>query len=323
MPATQEINQVGKREDLSDALVFTNASKTPFVTMVSKGSKPGNTLLEFPIDQYAEPNTDGVVDGADVSMFQDEQEDRALLYARIQKVRRAPKVTDLAQSVSVQAGTPNPIAAAKAKALVELKFDIESVCLSDNESQEDAGSVPYKTRGLGVWLQATAQTDLPVPAAYRTASGQIYSSAIGSLTESLFRGLLQAKWQNTRNSGTLYAFCGSYVKNAITDYTRYEPTVSNYTNVRRFNSARPTTIETTVDIYKGDYDTVIFALDPFLPDNYRAYLLDLSGVSLRFTRAPGTKDLPDLGGGPRALVDAVFALIVNNPTAHIKIAATS
>ena len=323
MPATQEINQVGKREDLSDALVLTNAGDTPFTTMIRKGSKPGNTLMEYPIDKYDDTDTSGIVDGADVETYEDAQENRALLYSRVQKWRRAPRVTDMGQNVSVQAGTASPIAEAKAKKTVELKYDMEATFFSDNESQADTGSVPYKTRGLGKWLQATAQTDLPVATAFLTPSGQIYSSAIGSLDEDTFRGLLQTRFETLRMNKTLYGFVATNVKNTITDFSRYEPDVSGSLQVRRFTQSKPGEIQTSVDVYKGDYGRVILMLSSFMPNTYRGYLLDMEMLELRMSRNPGVKDLPDLGGGPRAIVDCIGALLNKNPQAHIKIAATA
>ena len=117
MPAIEEVNLIGKRQDLSDALVMTNAADLPFTTMVKKGTAPGNTLLEYPIDKYADARTEGVPDGQDASAFEDTQANRALCRSRVMKQWRNPMVTDLAENVTDQAGDGgSKFAQAKAKA---------------------------------------------------------------------------------------------------------------------------------------------------------------------------------------------------------------
>jgi hypothetical protein len=45
-------------------------------------------------------------------------------------------------------------------------------------------------------------------------------------------------------------------------------------------------------------------------------------VELRTHTAPYFQQLPDLGGGPRGIVETIVALAVTNPLAHAQIAAS-
>jgi len=159
-----------------------------------------------------------------------------------------------------------------------------------------------------------------VPAAYRTPNTSIYTSSMATFDEDDFRGLLQSRWDETGSSDELVCYCGAGVKNRITDFSRYEPTVSNYTNVRRFsNNGEATKLSTTVDIYHGDYGTVTVMLNNFVPTTNTGYVVDMRDVELRTKGNPSYRDLPDLGGGPRGLIKAIIALTVGNPLGHCKI----
>jgi len=333
MPATAEINQVGKREDLADIISVADAKKTILTTMLNKGKKPTNTKFSWQADKYADANTNGVVDGADVDSYEDAAENRQKIENHVQMFRRTPRVTLMGEEVSNVAGINDPdkngvagsteFARAKAKKVVELKRDMEKTFLSDNEAQADNGSIPYKTRGLGKFLQATAQSYLPVPTAFLTPSGSIYASTAAAFNEDNLRTLLQTRWESVGTpDGNLIGILGSAIKNRITDFTRYQPTVSNYSSVRTYEPQNTRRVESVVDIYSGDYGTIELMLSSFLPDNNRGYILDPEYLELRTHTMPRIKPLPDMGGGPRAIIDAIVGLAVLNPIAHCKIAAS-
>ena len=74
MPQLYERNQVGKREDLADYISLVDAKDTPFVSMAPKGSKPGNTYLQWQADNFPATATTGTVDGTDVTSGDDVDE---------------------------------------------------------------------------------------------------------------------------------------------------------------------------------------------------------------------------------------------------------
>jgi hypothetical protein len=333
MPATNEITQVGKREDFADIIAVADAKKCILATLINKSRKPTNTKFAWNADKYSAARTDGAIDGADVSDYEDAAENREKLENHVQRFTRTPKVSTMAEEVSDVAGLTDPdshgvagsteFARAKAKKTVELKRDIEKTLLSDNVAQADTGAVPYKTRGLGNSLVSTAQAYLPTPAAYLLPSGQIYSSTVAAFDEDDLRTLMQTRWENVGTpDGNLIGIVGSAIKNRITDFSRYVPTVSNFTVSRTYTPSSSRKVESIVDVYSGDYGTLELQLSSFLPDNNRGYIIDPDFVELRTHTMPRVKPLPDLGGGPRALIEAIVGLAVLNPLAHCKIAAT-
>lgn len=323
MPGTQEIYQVGKREDLSDIIAVADAKGTPFTSMIRKGNKPTNTLSEWQADGYDEPNTDGVLDGKDVETFEDAAANRERIGGRVQKFWRTPMVTDMAETVSNPAGVKSEFSAAKAKKSVEIKRDMEAAFLSDNDSQPQSGSNPYKTRGMGKWLDSAAQADLPVPEAYRTPAGSIFSSALSGFTEDSLRTLLQSRYEQCGTTDQLVGFVGTDLKKAISDFVRYAPDKASNSHVRRFNQqTSEAAISTTVDFYESDFGSVELHLSSFVPNTKRGYFVDMRLVEMRANRLPGFVGLENRGGGPRGIIDAIVMLCVLNPLAHCKVAAS-
>jgi hypothetical protein len=338
MSATSYINQVGKREDLADIIAVVDARETVLTSTLKKGKKPANALVEFQVDSYPTVSTAGVVDGTDVSFSgsEDFAANRARLGNYIQTFRRTPGVTRLAETVAVVAGVnnadPNGTAGstefnrAKAKAVVQIKRDVEATLLSANGAQADNGTVPFKTRGLGKWLSTTADSVQPQPSSALLPSGQVYDSAINSaqtlanFNEESLRTLLQTRWSNTGRAANLIMVTGSDIKNSVTDFSRFLPSRSANTSVRFYNTdATDKKVTSTVDFYDGDFGSLELHLSAFVPTTSTAYILDPDYAEIRTHTAPYFQQLPDLGGGPRGIVETILALCVTGPKAHAKI----
>ncbi|NBW11381.1 MAG: hypothetical protein EBR82_25445 [Caulobacteraceae bacterium] len=319
---------MGKREDLGDMLVVADAKDTPVTSMIAKGTKPTNALFGWPVDDEAKPDTDGVADGDPASDF-DDLSNRAILQGRIQKFRSNPAVSELAEDVSTPAGIASEFARAKAKSITKVKRSIEARFCSDGDSGK-VGTT-NTTRGLGKWLQSTAQSDLPVDAAYRTPAGAIYSSTLAGLLESDLLAIMQNIFNNTGKKGSWDCPFGTALKALVSTFSVHDPNVSNTTIVRRFNAPQSDyELDTKVDIINGDFGTL--RLFPTLfngwnnttkaPDSKRGYILDMSDLKMRVNKAPGFKPLPDDDSGPRGVVSAIVALQVGNPLKHGAVKAT-
>ena len=154
---------VSNREDLSDTLTILAPEETPVLSSLSK-TRASAVRHEWTMDKLADVSTAGISEGVDVSTYADEFSARVRVGNYTQKFRRAYQVSDL-QEVVDSVG-PAKFAQAEAKALRELKRDVEATILSDNEQdvEDGSGSNPYKMRGLGKWIQNGAQVTNPVPA---------------------------------------------------------------------------------------------------------------------------------------------------------------
>ena len=186
--------------------------------MAKKGADLTNgSVFSWQADSYNDPSFDGVLTNADVSTFADPAANRALLSGRAQKFRRSIKVDDFAQNVDNVAGVgkKKEMARGVSRSLVELARDIESAICSDNDSQEQSGAAPFKTRGLGSWIGGTA-TELPIPAAYQTPAGSINNTAMSSLTEANVQSMLQSIYTVTGQINTMVLVCGPELKRKFT-----------------------------------------------------------------------------------------------------------
>lgn len=328
-------NFSGLREDLADVISIVDNKNTPVTSLARKGadiSNPG--IFSWQADEYKDPSFDGVLTNSDVSTFDDASSTRALLSGRAMKFRRSIKVDDYTQISDIAGiGKNKSFAHSVSKSLVELKRDIESAVCSDRDSQEQSGANPYRTRGLGSWINASAQTDLPVPAAFRTPSGSINTTATASLTESEVQSVLQSMYTVTGTMNNMMLVCGPELKRAISNFTRFAGGTDNKAglSIRTFTqTAESKTLIASIDSFHGDFGVLDIVPSLFCAKDQneatqlrRGYVLSPEQIELRYGRRPRFQELEDMGGGKRALVDAIAALVCMNPKGLAKFAATS
>jgi hypothetical protein len=337
-PAGTLFPAVGNREDLLDVLTVVDAKNTPISSSVAKtGADITNpSVYSYLADSYNSPSTDGVVDSADVSEFSDATANRVLLSARAQKMRRTVRVSDFQANLADVAaiGRKKEFARATAKALTELKRDIEATISSDNNSVEGSGSVAYKTRGLGSWIAAyTGTGDLPVPASQATPSASLSTTTTATLTETNLQNVLQSIYEQTGSQDRLILVAGPSLKKAITNFTRFTVnSTSNVFNLRQTaQAAGSDRLISNISFYEGDFSTVEIVTSLFLAANAstdaekyaRGYVMSPDHLMLRYGRRPRFQELEDQGGGPRGLVDAIVSLAVMSPKAMAKFHAAS
>jgi hypothetical protein len=336
-PAGQLFPSVGNREDILDVLTYVDNKNCPISSSIARvGADISNpAVYSYLADSYNAPSTDGVVDSSDVTDFSDAAANRVLLSARAQKIRRSARVSDFQANLADVAaiGRRKEFSKAIAKTILEVKRDVEATISSDNDSVEGSGSVAYKTRGLGEWIKATAQTDLPVPASQRTPSASINTTATASLTESALQNVLQSIYEQTGSQDRLVLVAGPSLKKAITNFTRFTVnSTSNVFNLRQTaQAASSDRLVSNISFYEGDFSTLEIVSSLFLAANAstdaekyaRGYIMSPESVMLRYGRKPRFQELQDSGGGPRGLVDCIISLAVMSPKNMGKFSATS
>lgn len=328
MPATSEVNQVGKREDLSDLLVVADAKNTPVTSMMKKGKKPTKTIFDWPVGQIPDPDTDSVPDGLPVTSIEGTDDNRALLHGRVHKVRRTVGVSEMAEDVSTPAGIESEFKQAKAVKLIAVKRAIEAVFCGDQDSS--LSGTTHTTRGLGSWINNSAQTDLPVPADYRTPTGSIYSGTIANLDEDDVLALMQSIYEQTGEMGDWDCPVGTTLKTRLSTFTLYQPDVASNTRVRTFFATLAKVLQSGVDIIKGDFGTMrlfptlwnAFNNTTKVADAKRGYILKSDDLQMRANKLPGFKQLADDDSGPRGVISAIIAQQLGNPLQHGAIKAT-
>lgn len=312
---------VSNREDLLDVLTILAPEETPVLSSAAK-SKASATFVEWTVDSLSAPVTTGVAEGSDVTVFTDKFANRARLGNYIQKFRRDYMVSDLQNAVDSVG--PAKIAQAEAKAVREIKRDIEATLISNNDrSVEDGAGTPYGLRGLGDWIDSSGPAD--VPAAYRTPSGSIHAS--GTFNETVFNNLITSIYRVTGTSNGLTLVADTALRRVISDFARTSGS-SDYSVRRVAYEGGEATIKLSVELYESDHGIVsIVNMNPdCAPDTTNkdtGYLVNPEFYGVAELIPLGSTRLPNLGGGERGYVDCAMTLLVKHPGAHGKITTLS
>lgn len=308
---------VSNREQLLDVLTILAPEETPVLSSAPK-TKASATFTEWTVDSLSAPSTAGIAEGADVTSFTDKFAGRARLGNYVQKFRRDFMVSDLQNAVDSVG--PAKIAQAEAKAVREIKRDIEATLISNNDrSAEDGSGTPYKLRGLGDWIDSAGPAD--VPAAYRTPSGSIYAST--AFDEKVFNDLITSIYRVTGSTNNLTLVADTALRRKISDFARTSAS-SDY-SVRAVNmDSGSATIKLTVEMYQSDHGLVsVVNMNPdCAPDTANkdtGYLVNPEYYGVAELIPLGSTRLPNLGGGERGYVDTTLTLLVKHPAAHGKI----
>jgi hypothetical protein len=326
MAALFERSQVGKREDLADYITLVDAKDTPVTSMIPKGNKPGNTLLQFQADNMPTAVSTGSVDGVDVSSYENLNSGRAVLTNYVQVFQRAIRVSPLSVDVSIVAGLRDELAGMVAKGIKTLKRDMELTICSDNAAQVDNGTDPYLTKALGVWIANAAGTVAPIPTAYLTPTTSINTTATASFAETDAQGVLTSIYGQTGQMKTYDTVVGPTLKRAFSNllYTATASGTNAYASIRTLQrDAFSDTISSSVDLFEGDFGSLRLHPTLFNANAFRGYVLDMDLLELRYTNLPQVTELPDAGGGPARLIKAVAGLVCKNPLGLGKFSASS
>lgn len=334
MPAATSYNVTGDRELLFDYLTILEPEDCPKTSSFGKTPNIFNTSPTWQADTLANVDFSGVLEGQDVGAFNNEAANRARFGGKIQKFWRPWMVSDI-QEASDPAGVPSEVANSKTKAMRELKRNIEAAIGSDNDEQTDTGVVPWKTRGLGNWIRATAQSTNPVPTAFLTPAANIDTTATGSLTESLFNDVFQSIFQQNGGRRRYRLYAGPSLKRAISKFQRQE----GATTAISYMVTQPATekkITLNVTIYDGDFHTVEVIPDLFngLLDGAavttttnqqkaRGYVIDPELVAMGTMLGVQSMELENQGGGRRGIIQTAAVLVVKNPRGLGKFAGSS
>jgi hypothetical protein len=323
---TGQGSAVSNREDLTDVLSILAPEETPILSSAQK-QKASSTFVEWSVDKLADPSTAGVSEGADVTAFTDKFASRARLGNYVQKFRRDYMVSDLQEAVDSVG--PAKVAQAEAKAIRELKRDIEATISSNNaKAAENGAGTPYTLQGLGKWLATGATGDIAVdsdiPSDFRTPAGNNHTD--GNFTESSFNDQISSIFRQTGNVDSLVLVADTNLRRDISDFARIGESNEN----REFNfDGTSGSIKLSVDLYQSDHGIV--SVVNANPSAFSAasiartttgdagYLLNPEYAGIHELIPMGSTRLPNLGGGERGFVDCALTLAVYHPQAHGKI----
>jgi len=192
---------------------------------------------------------------------------------------------------------------------------------------------PYLTGSLGNWLNSTNASNIGACASgspFLPASGAVDTTAAASFTEATAQNVLTAIYGNTGTFRDYDCIVGTTLKRAFTNLTASGTTQvvnSNSiaaTSVRTFNQDLSSdTFKSSIDLFEGDFGRLILHPTTFIGGKNgtalsaqatKGYVIPMDMVEVRYAKLPQVKALPDAGGGPARLVEAIAGLVVKNPS---------
>ena len=323
--ATNPGSAVSNREDLTEVLSILAPEETPILSSLNK-QKANATYVEWTVDSLADPATAGIREGEDVSTFTDKFAGRARLGNYVQKFRRDYMVSDLQEAVDSVG--PAKIAQAEAKAIREIKRDIEATLAgTQDRAVENGTDTAYALRGLGDWLDSAGPSD--VPAAFRTPAASIVDVTDDDFAESELNGIISSIFKVTGSSNNLMLVADTALRSDISDFARIGGASGD--SVRNVNySGESGSIKLSVDLYQSDHGivSVVNANPDCMPTQagqagMAGYVINPDYYGVHELIPMGSTRLPNLGGGERGFVDCALTLGVYHPGAHGKITASA
>jgi hypothetical protein len=271
------------------------------------------------VDDLSTPSFDGVNEGEDVTAFDNKSVNRARIGNYVQKFRRSFAVSDI-QEIVATAGVTSEFANAEAKAVRELKRDVEAAVCSGQDRQAEAGAgAPYKTRGMFKFLGLGGQpSDIPAFAQ------NVANDTTATQTETTFNSVLQELYEaNGMPGGQLTLIAGPTLKKEISDFARQEGS----TTALSFQVTQPAEskkITLSVNFYEGDFGNVAIVPSVYLNrtsgsdtiDGDAGLLIDPEYVAIHTLKAESNSELENQGGGRRGFCDIIAGLAVHSPKAH-------
>lgn len=335
-----ERTQVGKREALADLIARVDAKTKPLLARIPKGPDRNNMLFSWQMDNFENDADLAVEDGVDADTFGNASPDRFLASTYQTKFRDTAMVSDLAENVSDVAGLPRGEEAESImKKLEKLGRSIEAAMCGDQEHQAGAAGVPYKPRGLGVWITADgdgAQSLLPVNANYRPPAASLDTTAMASVTPAIINGLVQSSYQQTGKEHAFTGLFGPTLRAVFSTFTEQTGSGTSATVIRAYTTQfnqNQGTVGSVVDVFKGDFGTIDILPSLFCAtarfngsaaaNLRRGYIFADEWLQMTHKRKPRVKELEDRGGGPRFLVDSIWGFFPKNTRGFIKMAATT
>ena len=310
---TGQGSAISNREDLSNELTLLAPEETPLLSLCGKGTAK-STFSEWTADKLAAPVTTGISEGTDVTSFSDQFAQRARLGNYVQIFRRDFLVSNLQQAVN-SVGPAN-IAQAEAKAMRELKRDVEArICSNSDRSVEDGAGTPYALRGLGDWLDSAGPAD--VPAAYRTPAASIAASAPNETT---FNDIIASIFSVNGEANSLTLIANVALRKVISNFTRSSGAAASEAVYRVNQNADTKKVTHSVQVYDSDFGIVkIINGNPDCMTGASGFVVNPSYLQFNTLIPMGATRLENQGGGERGFVDMTGTLVCKHPGAHGKI----
>lgn len=298
------------REDLSDVIYNISPEETPFISNVGKG-KASQTFFEWQTDALAAADgTNAHIDGDDAPNDTRAPTNRLGNYTQI--MRKVVGVSGTSEAVD-KAGIKGMLSYEMAKASAELKRDMEVRLVGSYAGVGGSNTVARQTASFDSFLVTNVDngatgvnptlsggTDGYPNAAYTAGTDRAF-------TETILKNVLQKVWAE---GGSLdMVMVGAKQKGVASAF----PGIA--AQRKQADGQKQATIIGAADVYVGDFGTVHFVPNRFMPADI-AYVIDPEYVEVDYLRDFNTSDLAKTGDSVRKMILVEFGLRVKTEKAH-------
>jgi hypothetical protein len=135
------------------------------------------------------------------------------------------------------------------------------------------------------------------------------------------RDILQSIYEQTGEADkTFYGLCGTQMKKTISNFTLFTPRNNNLVVSNRDTDEGR--LSASVDIIESDFGVITLNLSSWLEQDARdssnlydpevgqktLFILNMPQLEACYAEETSVRELPDLGGGPRSIIESVFSL---------------
>lgn len=308
----QKASLNGDRDDLIDKIYNTSPTETPVLSAVGRVSAT-NTYHEWQRDSLATANKDNaLIDGDDVTLDAQTATERVGNYMQI--FAKKPGVSRRANIVK-KAGRGSELAYIKAKAMLEIKRDIEAMIVSANAAVAPTTAVAGKSGGLGVQNNANTEHGVGGSTAAWTSGAPTTAPTAGTgraFTEALLKAAVQKTYiasgevprmviMSPNHKGVFSGFAGIAVN-------RYQ--VSKKEQGRIIGGA---------DVYMSDFGELEIVPHYLMAGSTDVHLCNTDYAEVAYLDGFRTEELGKSGDSERVLVTADCGLAIRAPKAFAKI----
>jgi len=305
----------GIREDLQDKIYQVSPESTPCLSSIRR-FKANNTLHEWQRDNLAAPDKDNaVIEGDDRTGTALTATERVGNYTQL--FDKVVVVTTDADTVT-KAGRGKEVKYQTAKAIKELKRDMEASILSINPAVAGNSTTARKSGGLGVFLYTNVNHGGAGATPAHTSGAPTTVNTAGTnrtFTEALTKTVMQLAATNSSDIPSLMSLTPSH-----------KGTFSGFTGIaaNRYQVAKGKqgTIIGGADVYMSDFGEIMVVPNyvQATANANTAYILNPEYAGFAYRQEFKTEDLAKTGHSTKKLVSAEGCLVVTNEKAHAKVA---
>ena len=301
----------GNREDLIDKIFQTSPTETPITSAAGRVTAT-STFHEWQRDSLSAANADNaMIDGDDTALQAQVATERVGNHCQIfSKVIGTSRRANLIK----KAGRGSEQAYLKAKAMLELKRDIEKSVVSNNLAVASTTSVAGKSGGLGVQLYLNTS---------HGGAGATAAWTAGAPTAALTAGTNRAMTVAFLNTVQQSVFAASAAQpDMLVMGPAHKAVFSTFTGIatnRLDTGKKQGVVVTGADVFIGDFGTVQIVPHYLMVGATDAYLLNMDYIDMAYLDGVKTSDLAKTGDSEKQLITIDCCLAVRSSAAQGKI----